>query len=429
MKVSFFPEIENPASDRSSAPLDDSPENLRPMSGVASSSTPSQESLTSSPSLIKALVIMLFLSISLLSPLPSRADEVLDTEHSHYREQIERIRNSLEQGEDKKDRKETLSDARRTARWVFEEPVAARREGLRLNRRISKEFRELGIPVVIHPDPSRPVILQKFTDHSIRITDFEKGTILVKASVPFLRDVAMKRSRTIGILLATLLLKDQILSLPLRERIPLSRYLPPEALNPNGPLAMEILTRALAPTGFHVRIMPLAAGGGIVVIHMEIPIPLHLAEDKAIGLDRLTLSSAKIPQRPNHALPPTGLIIDARHLPVTPFRDILLASNNGQILMKPDDGRDSGALPHGWAGFSDDPSQAVLRERVGPRPLVVRPTSLIHHQLFLLSQRDYRRVSLLFAGTGLLKTGHILVRVAPFEEPASKPSPKAGNKK
>ena len=363
------------------------------------------------------------------SPAPAKADEVLDTEHSHYREQIERIRNSLEQAKDQKDQKETLADARRTARWVFEEPAAARTEGDRLNRRISKEFLELGIPVVIHPAPSRPVILQKFTDHSIRITDFERGLILVRVSVPFLRDGAMKRSRSIGILLATLLLKDQILALPLRERIPLSKYLPSEALKPKAPLAMEILSRALSPTGFHVRIMPLAAGGGIVVIHMELPIPLHLAQNKAIGLDGLTLSSEKGSEKLRRGLPPTGLIVDARRLHVTPFRDILLASSNGQILMKPDDGRDSGSLPHGWAGFSEAPSPAVLKERVGPHPLVVRPDALIHHQLFLLSQKDFHRVSLLFSWTGLLKTGHILVRVAPLAAMRSTPSPKVGNKK
>ena len=212
--------------------------------------------------LITPFMFSLFSLCLFFSPSPAHADEILDTVHSHYREQIQRIRDSLERDKDEAEQKEALADARRTVRWVFEEPGAAALEARIINRKVSKEFFELGIPVIIHPIPARPFLLQRFTDHSIRVTNFEKGTILVKASIPYLQDGGMKKARTEAILLAAILLRDQILFLPVREKFLLKRDLPPEALLPNGPLAMMILNRALTPSGFKVQTLPLAAGGG-----------------------------------------------------------------------------------------------------------------------------------------------------------------------
>ena len=361
-------------------------------------------------------LVLSVLALSYVSPAPSRADEILDTVHSHYKDQVQRIRDSLESGRSEAEQKETLSDARRTVRWIFEEPKASRKEGDLLDKKISKEFQELGIPVVIHPVPARPFILQRFTDHSIRITDFEKGTILVKTTLPFLQDGRMKKARTEAILLAALLLRDQILSLPVRERLTLKKDLPPEALLPHGPLALTILNRAITPQGFSVRILPLAAGGGIVRVRLEIPIPLHLGGHMASQISTLSFSATPPAlKKQTRPLLPTGLILDTRHLRVSPFRDIMLASDEGYILMKPDAGRDSGSLPLGWASFSEDPSADLLKERVGRHPLTIRPEAVVHHQVFLLSRKDALTVSRLFLGTPLLRTGHILIRLSSSE--------------
>ena len=363
---------------------------------------------------IAPFMLFLFSFWFFFFPSPAPADEILNTVHSHYREQIQRIRESLERGKDEAEQEEALADARRTVRWVFEEPQAAALEARIINRKVSKEFFELGIPIIIHPIPTRPFLLQRFTDHSIRITNFEKGTILVKASIPFLQDGGMKKARTEAILLAALLMRDQVLLLPVRERILLKREVPPEALLPNGPLAMTILNRAITPSGFTVRTLPLAAGGGIVLVRMEIPIPLHLGGQIATKISNLSFSS-NLPVQKRHYRQtlPTGLILDARHLRISPFRDIIVASDEGYILMKPDEGRDSGSLPLGWAAFTDTPSPALLRERVGPHPLTVRPDELVHRQIFLLPQDEARKVAFLFSGTTLLSTGHILIRLAP----------------
>ena len=364
--------------------------------------------------LITPFMFSLFSLCLFFSPSPAHADEILDTVHSHYREQIQRIRDSLERDKDEAEQKEALADARRTVRWVFEEPGAAALEARIINRKVSKEFFELGIPVIIHPIPARPFLLQRFTDHSIRVTNFEKGTILVKASIPYLQDGGMKKARTEAILLAAILLRDQILFLPVREKFLLKRDLPPEALLPNGPLAMMILNRALTPSGFKVQTLPLAAGGGIVLVRMEIPIPLHLGGQIATKISNLSFSSnLPIQKRRYRQTLPTGLILDARHLRISPFRDIILASNEGYILMKPDEGRDSGALPLGWAAFTDTLTPTLLLERVGPHPLTVQPDELVHRQVFLLPQVEARKVAFLFSGTTLLSTGHILIRLSP----------------
>ena len=364
--------------------------------------------------LITPFMFSLFSLCLFFSPSPAHADEILDTVHSHYREQIQRIRDSLERDKDKAEQKEALADARRTVRWVFEEPGAAALEARIINRKVSKEFFQLGIPVIIHPVPARPFLLQRFTDHSIRVTNFEKGTILVKTSIPYLQDGGMKKARTEAILLAALLLRDQVLFLPVREKFLLKRDLPPEALLPNGPLAMTILNRAITPSGFKVQTLPLAAGGGIVLVRMEIPIPLHLGGQMATKISNLSFSSnLPIQKRRYRQTLPTGLILDARHLRISPFRDIILASDEGYILMKPDEGRDSGALPLGWAAFTDTLTPTLLLERVGPHPLTVRPDELVHRQVFLLPQVEARKVAFLFSGTTLLSTGHILIRLAP----------------
>ena len=364
--------------------------------------------------LITPFMFSLFSLCLFFSPSPAHADEILDTVHSHYREQIQRIRDSLERDKDEAEQKEALADARRTVRWVFEEPGAAALEARIINRKVSKEFFELGIPVIIHPIPARPFLLQRFTDHSIRVTNFEKGTILVKTSIPYLQDGGMKKARTEAILLAALLLRDQVLFLPVREKFLLKRDLPPEALLPNGPLAMTILNRAITPSGFKVQTLPLAAGGGIVLVRMEIPIPLHLGGQMATKISNLSFSSnLPIQKRRYRQTLPTGLILDARHLRISPFRDIILASDEGYILMKPDEGRDSGALPLGWAAFTDTLTPTLLLERVGPHPLTVQPDELVHRQVFLLPQVEARKVAFLFSGTTLLSTGHILIRLAP----------------
>ena len=364
--------------------------------------------------LIAPFMFSLFSLCLFFSPSPAHADEILDTVHSHYREQIQRIRDSLERDKDEAEQKEVLADARRTVRWVFEEPGAAALEARIINRKVSKEFFQLGIPVIIHPVPARPFLLQRFTDHSIRVTNFEKGTILVKTSIPYLQDGGMKKARTEAILLAALLLRDQVLFLPVREKFLLKRDLPPEALLPNGPLAMTILNRAITPSGFKVQTLPLAAGGGIVLVRMEIPIPLHLGGEMATKISNLSFSSnLPIQKRRYRQTLPTGLILDARHLRISPFRDIILASDEGYILMKPDEGRDSGALPLGWAAFTDTLTPTLLLERVGPHPLTVRPDELVHRQVFLLPQVEARKVAFLFSGTTLLSTGHILIRLAP----------------
>ena len=359
-------------------------------------------------------LLSLFALCLFFSPSRAQADEILNTVHSHYREQIQRIRDSLERDKDVAEQKEALADARRTVRWVFEEPGAAALESRIINRKVSKEFFELGIPVIIHPIPTRPFLFQRFSDHSIRITNFEKGTILVKTSIPYLQDGGMKKARTEGILLAALLMRDQVLYLPVREKILLKRDVPPEALLPNGPLAMTILNRAITPSGFKVQTLPLAAGGGIVLVRMEIPIPLHLGGQIATKISNLSFSSNLPSQKRQYRRTlPTGLILDARHLRISPFRDIILASDEGYILMKPDEGRDSGSLPLGWAAFTDTLSPTLLRERVGPHPLTVRADELVHRQVFLLPQDEARKVAFLFSGTTLLNTGHILIRVAP----------------
>ncbi len=364
--------------------------------------------------LIAPFMFSLFSLCLFFSPSPAHADEILDTVHSHYREQIQRIRDSLERDKDEAEQKEVLADARRTVRWVFEEPGAAALEARIINRKVSKEFFQLGIPVIIHPVPARPFLLQRFTDHSIRVTNFEKGTILVKTSIPYLQDGGMKKARTEAILLAALLLRDQVLFLPVREKFLLKRDLPPEALLPNGPLAMTILNRAITPSGFKVQTLPLAAGGGIVLVRMEIPIPLHLGGQMATKISNLSFSSnLPIQKRRYRQTLPTGLILDARHLRISPFRDIILASDEGYILMKPDEGRDSGALPLGWAAFTDTLTPTLLLERVGPHPLTVQPDELVHRQVFLLPQVEARKVAFLFSGTTLLSTGHILIRLAP----------------
>ncbi len=368
--------------------------------------------LPQSSSLTLALAFTIFF-LFFPTPAPSSADEILDTIHSHYRDQVQRIREALESGKSEEEEKETLSDARRTVRWIFEEPEASQREGQIIDKRVSKEFLELGIPVVIHPVPARPFILQRFTDHSIRLTNFEKGTILVKTSLPFLQDGKMKKARTEAILLAALLLREQILSLPVRAQLPVRKDLPPEALLLHGPLASTILNRAITRQGFSVKILPLAAGGGLVLVRMEIPLPLHVGGALASRMANLSFSST-IPAHKelNRHIHPTGLILDARALKITPFRDVMIASDEGYILMKPNAGRDSGSPPLGWGAFTDTLSPDILAERVGAHPLTIRPVTIAHHQVFLLSKKDARTVSDLFLGTPLLSTGHILIRLA-----------------
>lgn len=372
------------------------------------------------------------LGILLFSPCPSLAEEILHEEHSHYREQVRRIQEALEKGKNENDIKSLLADARRSAQWIFKEPKAAEKVNRRLGRRIDKEFFDLNLPVLIHTLPAQPFLLQKTTAHSSLVTNFEEGTLTVRVTVPFFEDSGRRKARNEAVFLSIILLRTGIMDLPVREFVPLSKTIPPEASLSGGTIEQYLVSKGLTPSGLSVKIHTLAAGGGIALARIVIPLPLHIGDALALDMER----SATTPFVPagrerssRRKLPPTGLVIDARAFRVRPFRDLVLLSGTRHILMIPDAGRPSDSLPFGWAGWSDGQETVSIEKRVGENPLVVRPEEFLHHQVFVFSRKDAERIYRTLVPSKLLFTGHIMVLVLPQNllRPAPPPQPTTGH--
>ncbi len=353
--------------------------------------------------------------ISLIPPGPSPAEEILNEEHSHYRDQIQRIHEALEKNKTESDVRSLLDDARRSARWIFKEPGAAETVERRLGRRIDKEFFELNLPVLIHTLPARPFLLQKTTPHSSVVTNFEEGTITSQVTVPFFENNGLRKARNEAVFLSILLLRDGIMNLPVREFVRLRKTAPPETFQAGGTVERYLIANGLTRSNLFVDIHALAAGGGIALARITLPLPLHIGDNLALTMER----SAASPPPPDmiafkpHGLPPTGLLIDARRYRIHPFRDVILISDTRHILMIPDEGRPSGVLPYGWAGWSDGLDIEAVERRVGLRPLVVRPEEFLHRQVFVFSQRDSRKILHSLYPSKLMATGHILILLAP----------------
>ena len=372
------------------------------------------------------------LGILLLASCPAPAEEILHEEHSHYREQVRRIQEALENGKKENDIKSLLTDAKRSARWIFKEPKAADKVNRRLGRRIDKEFFDLNLPVLIHPLPARPFLLQKTTAHSSLVTNFEEGTITVRVSVPFFEDSGRRKARNEAVFLSIILLRSGILDLPVREFVPLSKTIPPEASLSGGTIEQFLVSKGLTRSGLSVEIHTLAAGGGIALAKIVIPVPLHIGDALALDMERSTAASFVPTGRepsPRRNLPPTGLVIDGRAIRVRPFRDLVLLSDTRHILMIPDEGRPSASLPFGWAGWSDGQETVSLEKRVGENPLVVRPEEFLHHQVFVLTRKDAERIYRTLIPSKLLSTGHIMVLVSPQNllRPTPSPLPTTGH--
>lgn len=372
------------------------------------------------------------LGILLIAPCSSLAEEILHEEHSHYREQVRRIQEALEKGKKENDIKSLLTDARRSARWIFKEPKAADKVNRRLGRRIDKEFFDLNLPVLIHPLPARPFLLQKTTAHSSLVTNFEEGTLTVRVAVPFFEDSGRRKARNEAVFLSIILLRTGILDLPVREFVPLSKTIPPEASLSGGTIEQYLVSKGLTPSGLSVEIHTLAAGGGIALARIVIPVPLHIGDALALDMERSAAASfaptgRELPPRRN--LPPTGLVIDARAFRVRPFRDLVLLSDTRHILMIPDEGRPSASLPFGWAGWSDGQETTPLEKRVGENPLVLRPEEFLHHQVFVFTRKDSERIFRSLIPSRLLSAGHIMVLVSPqnLVRPAPSPPPTTGH--
>ncbi len=364
---------------------------------------------------LKIILLAGIFSIFIPTPGLSFAEEILNEEHSHYRDQIHRIHEALEKGKEENAINSLLSDARRSARWIFEEPAAAETVERRLGRRIDREFFDLNLPVLIHPLPARPFLLQKTTPHSSLVTDFEEGTITARVTVPFFENNGMRKARNEAVFLSILLLRDGIMNLPVREFVRLRKTVPSEAYQSGGTIAKYLISKGLARKGLSVEIHPLAAGGGIALASIVLPVPLHIGDTLALTLERSAASPPLLDKTFSNAggLPPTGLLIDARRFRIHPFRDLVLLSDSRRILMIPDEGRPSGVRPFGWAGWSDGQDVSAIEQRVGLHPLVVRPEEFLHRQVFVFSQRDARRILQSLYSSKLLSTGHILVLLAP----------------
>ncbi len=346
---------------------------------------------------------------------PAGADEFLDGEHSHYRQQILRIQEALEKGQKEVDQKSLLSDARRSARWIFAEPEAARTEKLRMNRRIRKEFFDLNLPVMVHTLPARPFLLQKTTSFSSLVTNFESGTIIAKVTVPYFEDKGLRKARNEAVFLSILLVKEGILSLPVLEGTPLTHTIPPKADQSGGTIETYIADKGITAEGLSLETHNLAAGGGIAVATLSIPIPLHIGNRLHLEMMRQEFSASTDthcgPSR--RKLPPTGLILDLRGKKIRPFRDPILVSETHILLLIPDVGRPSESIPHGWAGWTDGLDPTPIRKRVGTHPLVVRPEGFRHSQVFVLSAGDGLTVCRDLFPSKLLSSGHVMILVDP----------------
>jgi hypothetical protein len=212
----------------------------------------------------------------------------------------------------------------------------------------------------------------------------------------------------------------------------LSKTIPPEASLSGGTIEQFLVSKGLTRSGLSVEIHTLAAGGGIALARIVIPVPLHIGDALALDMERSAAASFVPTGRepsPRRNLPPTGLVIDARSFRVRPFRDLVLLSDTRHILMIPDEGRPSASLPFGWAGWSDGQETVSLEKRVGENPLVVRPEEFLHHQVFVLTRKDAERIYRTLISSKLLSTGHIMVLVSPQNllRPAPSPPPTTGH--
>ena len=346
------------------------------------------------------------------------SDELLNTEHSHYRDQINRIRNALEQDSDLKSYQSQIADAKRSIQWIFEEPVAAAEEESRLESRISKEFLDLNLPVLIHPSPPHRVVTEKTTVFSSLTLDFSTGQIVVFVAVPYFQDSGIRRAKNESVFLTLILLRRGIMELPLDEKDTLSLSMRGEPQKPGGLIARYMQTVGLSPDHLSLSIKKLAAGGGIAITACTVPFPLHIGGNLRESIERTSYRPFSPAPGASTGTLPTGLIIDASAFSLKPFRDPVLVSEHRERLFVPDAGRPSSAMPYGWAGWVDsleDPE--TLLQRVGPRPLRIVPEAVVDNNVFIVKEQEADRLSRFFSGTKLLSSGHIIILISPGPSP------------
>ncbi|MEC4683465.1 MAG: hypothetical protein VST70_07300 [Nitrospirota bacterium] len=366
-------------------------------------------------------VFLIFFPLFLTISTSASSEELLDTEHPHYSQQLERVQKAIGTKEDKKAEDAALiTDARRSMKWIFEEPNAAETEEARLNGRISKEFLDLNLPILIRPSPPRSILFEKFTPFSSLILDYSANQILVTVSVPYYQDSGMRKAKNEAVFLSILLLQDGIMDISVDGKKTVAQSVSRKITEPGGLMEQYISTNGLSPSGLSVDINKLAAGGGLATAHIHVPVPLHLGGALALEIAKKSHPPLPLNQLKEHSPPHpyTGLILDARHFDVKPFRDPILISDQSMSLFMPDAGRPSTSMPYGWAGWEDGLTPGSVRKRVGTHPLVVRPEQLADHHLFLLSKPDSRKVVESFQNTSLLSSGHIVILVRPERLPA-----------
>jgi hypothetical protein len=358
----------------------------------------------------------------LLATVPVLSDELLDQEHQHYSQQLNRIREALGKKEDKKAETASLvSDALRSEKWIFEEPKAAETEERHLTKRISKEFLDLDLPVLIHPTPPRSILTEKTTSFSRLLVNYSTQQILVTVSVPYFQDSGMRKAKNEATFLSILLLQDGIMEVVVDGAHTISESVSEHILEPGGLMEKFISTHGLTKENLSVDINRLAAGGGLATTHITIPFPLHIGGTLFLEVAKKSYppySPVSI-KKPSRKHPYTGLILDARPFKIKPFRDLVLISDQNMSLFIPDQRRSSQSVPFGWAGWEDGLSPAEMRKRVGGNPLVIRPAGIINHHIIVLTQVDSEKVFRSFQTTKLLSSGHISILVPPMTPAAA----------
>jgi len=373
---------------------------------------------------LRCMFLATLLLCLMIRPAPSLSEELLDQEHTHYRQQVERIRKALEGKDTQKSESESLiTDAHRSMKWIFEEPRAAETEERRLRKRISKEFLDLNLPVLIHAVPPRSFLSEKTTSFSSIILNFETGEVLVSVSVPYFQDNGLRKAKNEAVFLSILLLQDGIMEIPVDGEHTVSQSVSGQVEKPGGLMEHYISTAGLSSRNLSLTINGLAAGGGIVTAHINVPMPLHIGGNLSLDIARKSYSpwESEVPEKNFlRKAPYTGLILDARAFSLKPFRDPVLISEQNRSLFVPDAGRPSSSWPYGWAGWGDSLSSVALTRRVGNNPLLIRPEEILNHHVIVLTTKDSERVGQSFRTTKLIFSGHIAILIRP-EAPAVRP--------
>lgn len=142
-------------------------------------------------------------------------------------------------------------------------------------------------------------------------------------------------------------------------------------------------------------------------VELDAALPIHR------WLRPLLADLAEGRERPGAAVSPTGLLVDARGLKVTPAVAPRLQDASGTRLYEASTLTEFAASQRAPAVYVHDPADPAAARRLGPEPLMVRAESVMAGTDLVLEPADAERLRQAVATADFLAAGNVVIVVGP----------------